>query len=310
MTEIFTIPSPHDSLPIELTRFDPAEPPAQARLLILHGMCEHRERYEDFAEFLASQGLEVYTMDWRGHGNTLVDGHLGYFADQSGYLVQTGDLIHIIETLDQGDLPFIVFAHSMGTLFARFLLQSRPYFCDLLILSGPPANNSKIGAAITLARLLSSIRPEAPSSLLQKLTFADYAKSVPKRKSDLDWLSVDPINVRKYREDPLCGFPFTARGFLDLFLLTKACFEKPSESVDLESYHLPIYLLRGKGDPCPRPEDGGPQANIQALKDWGFTEISEKVYDHSRHELLFDRDKKAVYRDVLDIINKHLRPAE
>lgn len=305
MIENFTIESLHDRIPIHLTKFQPMEGPARARLLILHGMCEHRGRYRHFAEFLARQGLEVYTMDWRGHGDTLVDGHLGYFASESGYLVQTGDLIHVIETLDKGDLPFLVFAHSMGTLYARFLLQSRPHFCDLLLLSGPPANNSKVGGAIFLARILSAIHPTAPSGFLQKLTFADYAQSVPNRKTDLDWISCDPENVAAYIADPLCGFPFTNRGFLDLYLLTRACFQEPS-SEEIISHDLPIHLFRGKGDPCPRPEDGGPEEIKNALRNWGFSQISEKVYEHSRHELLFDLDKEEVYRDLREVITTHL----
>lgn len=305
MTEDFTIQSLHDQIPIHLTKFQPEEGPVRARVLILHGMCEHRGRYRDFAQFLANHDLEVYTMDWRGHGETLVDGHLGYFASESGYLVQIGDLIHVIETIDRGDLPFLVFAHSMGTLYVRFLLQSRPHFCDLLLLSGPPANNSKVGGAILMARLLSAIRPEAPSSFLQKITFADYSKSIPDRKTELDWISCDPENVAAYIADPLCGFPFTNRGFLDLYLLTKACFERPSSEEKL-SYDLPIHLFRGKGDPCPRPKDGGPEEIKETLQAWGFSRISEKVYDHSRHELLFDLDKDQVYQDLLATINNHL----
>ena len=47
---------------------------------ISHGMTEHKERYEDFMSFLASNGYAAVIHDHRGHGASVNDGSdLGYF---------------------------------------------------------------------------------------------------------------------------------------------------------------------------------------------------------------------------------------
>ena len=52
---------------------------------ILHGMCEHKERYYDFMKYLAEKGYLCVIHDHRGHGSSVVsDADLGYFYD-AGY---------------------------------------------------------------------------------------------------------------------------------------------------------------------------------------------------------------------------------
>lgn len=50
---------------------------------IAHGMAEHKERYEKFAQKLAENGFAVYINDHIGHGKSVksID-DLGFFGDK------------------------------------------------------------------------------------------------------------------------------------------------------------------------------------------------------------------------------------
>lgn len=288
--------SKRDGSPMPLTFYGGLQ--TRARVLIIHGMAEHRGRYKDFADFLAGEGLEVYTYDLRGHGENLPDGIFGHFADQEGYEIQTRDLLDLCVKLRQ-DKPLVVFAHSMGTLFARYMLQKDPDFCDLLILSGAPADNPLIDFAILLAKALALLGKRRPSKLLSLMTNGVYALKIKDRKTNLDWLSFDETNVEAYQADPLCGFPLTRQGYLDLYQLTKAVYQTGLPRRDSD---LPIFFLSGSHDPCGDIEKMGIEKAKRFLQDCGFSKVQISYYRLSRHEILNDRDKEQVFSDVLNII--------
>ena len=52
---------------------------------IVHGMAEHRKRYEPFAQFLKSHGYAVVSFDLPGHGESIEDGLKGYFGEKDGW---------------------------------------------------------------------------------------------------------------------------------------------------------------------------------------------------------------------------------
>ena len=68
-TEAFTVCSRQDGLPLEVLLTLP-EPEEKLRGLvqISHGMCEHKERYLPFMEYLARHGYGAVIHDHRGHG--------------------------------------------------------------------------------------------------------------------------------------------------------------------------------------------------------------------------------------------------
>jgi len=61
-----------------------AEPEGSAKGIVqlVHGMAEHKERYYDFMEFLASRGYVAVIHDQRGHGASVKsEKDLGYMYD-------------------------------------------------------------------------------------------------------------------------------------------------------------------------------------------------------------------------------------
>ena len=82
----FYFPSVSGLADIHAASFMPEEKEVKAVLQIAHGMAEHLERYEAFAEVLCENGIAVYINDHLGHGKSVKnDDELGYFGEKAGW---------------------------------------------------------------------------------------------------------------------------------------------------------------------------------------------------------------------------------
>ena len=94
----------------------------KAILQISHGMVEHIERYNDFAEYMNEKGIYVVGQDHLGHGLSAAnDNELGFFHQTCGNEFVVND-IHNLRKLTQKkypDLPYFLLGHSMGSFLTR-----------------------------------------------------------------------------------------------------------------------------------------------------------------------------------------------
>ena len=80
----FTLYSHHDRLPLKGLLVCPETTP-RAIVQVSHGMCEHKERYLPFLQFLAEHGFVCVIHDHRGHGGSVRQPEdLGYFYPDGG----------------------------------------------------------------------------------------------------------------------------------------------------------------------------------------------------------------------------------
>jgi DNA-binding response OmpR family regulator len=80
--------------------------------------------------------------------------------------------------------------------------------------------------------------------MVDGMVLGPFSKAVPDAKTPQDWLSVNPENVEKYREDPLCGARFTLGSYAALFSLIKLMGEAGKyEEVWKE---LPILMISAR----------------------------------------------------------------
>lgn len=274
----------------------------KALVVIFHGMAEHQKRYESLASALNQAGFDVLTMDQRGHGDSLFDGTLkGHFADEEGWernLIDAHAMIQAVHT--DPSLPLIVFGHSMGTLVARSYLKRHPETVTGLYLSGSPDESPMAKIGILLAKTIAlTLGKRHPSPLLTKLSFGSFNQSIPHPKTAMDWLSVDEGNVRRYIADPLCGFDFTAQGFVDLLEGMHEVYQAtPWKVVHPE---LPIHFISGQEDPCHRP--GGLKKAVQCLSAQGYTQVSMAYDDGVRHEVFNDIHRAQATQDLIAWLN-------
>lgn len=283
---------------LSLSFFESEKEHAEGVVQIVHGMEEHKERYYDFALYLAAGGLHVAVADLRGHGEEAPK--LSHIADRRGddLLIRDQQVIASWITGRFPDLPVMLFGHSMGSIISRVLLQTDSARYVKAALSGYVNPNPAASVAIALGNATRVIKgSEAHSKLLDGLALGPYGKSIPDRKSDLDWLSCNEENVRKYIADPLCGAAFTVGSYCALFgLLNRMGKSGAYRNVNAD---MPVLLIAGKDDPCTGGEKG--RTNSRAvLEKAGFRNISAITYDHMRHEILNETEHEKVYQDLRD----------
>ena len=274
----------------------------KANVLVVHGMQEHKERYEGFASFLQEHGYNVVTSDLRGHGNNAPK--LSHIADKDGDKLIIQDQKKITEYIEEQfpNLPIYILAHSMGTMITRVLLQSDSKKYQKVALSGYVNPNPLGGVAVALGNIVGAFKkPDGHSKLLTSLAVGPFAKSVKDRKTDLDWLSYNEENVQRYIESPLCGIEFTVGSYKALFqFMNKMGKPKLFNEVNKE---LPFLLISGKDDPCTGGEKGR-KASYDALVKAGFNNIEVITLDNMRHEILQEKEKEKVYNDILNFFEK------
>lgn len=292
--------SDSDGLPLELAIIEP-EGEARGIVQFLHGMAEHKQRYYDFMEYLAGHGYICAIHDHRGHGASVKDNsHLGYFY--------TEDMNAIVEDAHQigqylkdryKDLGLSIFSHSMGTLVSRNYLKKYDDQNDKIVLCGPPVENSIVGVALTLAKILKPFYGKyKPNGILNSLAVEPFDKKFLGKNN---WLSTDTTEVDKYNSDPLCGFVFTTNGFINTFKLLKGAFD--SSDWDVKNPDLPILMIAGEDDPVIESVEKFDQL-VDFVENLGYTDVESNLYENKRHELLNEVDKDLIYEDVLQFLNK------
>ena len=123
MYKSFQIKSNYDQLKLDGIIISCENP--KGIVQISHGMCEHKERYINFMNFLSNHGYLCIIHDHRGHGKSIKDKNdLGYFYD-NGHLAIVEDLHQITLMIKQQypHLPLYLLGHSMGSLVVRCFCQ-------------------------------------------------------------------------------------------------------------------------------------------------------------------------------------------
>ena len=260
----------------------------RAVLQIAHGIAEHIERYDDFASFLAQNGILVVGNDHLGHGKSVsAPEDLGFFAEDNGWdhVVQDMDKLHDLIKADHPDLPYIFFGHSMGSFLTRTYIVKHPEKPDLVILSGTGHQSKALvysGYAMAEA-IVRAKGPRADGRFLNDLAFGAYNKKVPFPMTDFDWLSQDHEMVRKYINDPLCGFVAKASLYRDMMGGIK--FVTDQKNIDAMNKDTPVYFMSGDKDPVGDYGKGVERA-YKAFCQAGLRDVFMRLYPDGRHEML------------------------
>lgn len=276
---------------------------AKAVIQLVHGMEEHQERYEPFIEFLNSNGFSVVSSDMRGHGKNAPT--LGFFANKGGHKLLVADQMLITNYIKSqfASLPIYIFAHSMGTIITRVLLQNNSQNYSKVVLSGYPCWQLATSFGIFVCNVAKTFRgAKGKSKLIDKLSVGAFNKKIKNPQTNVDWISANEQNIQNYLADPLCGVGFTCSAFGDLFKLVRLM-HKPKLYKNVNS-SLQLLLLRGQDDPCVGGEKGATDSK-RVLAKAGFKDILANSYPNMRHEILNEVENQIVYQDVLEFfVNK------
>lgn len=277
----------------------------KAAVQLAHGYAEHIGRYDVFAGKLAEAGIVVYGNDHRGHGKT--SGNIGEaicFADEAGFDKVVADmraLTEIIQTENPG-IPLFLFGHSMGSMLTRRYIQL--YGDDLVgaVLSGSGVFSNgllKLGTVVAVLEIRRKGRAH-PSRLLDKLVFQNFNRGFKPARTDLDWLSRDGAEVDRFLADPMRGKIGSAGYFYDFFSGLLAM--NDSANIRLTPKGLPLHFISGTADPVGGKAGKGVVQTCRDYQHAGLQDVSYKLYQGARHELLNETIKDAVTQDVIEWI--------
>jgi alpha-beta hydrolase superfamily lysophospholipase len=251
-------------------------------VVLVHGMGEHLRRYDHVASALAAQGFEVYGHDHRGHGASLSRNHEPGQLGPNGWLALVDDLNLVIAQAksDYPGLPVAMVAHSMGSFATQQFLLDHGADVDAVALTGT--------AALDLL--------EPALDLSNDLDLSAFNAPFQPARTDFDWLSRDESIVDAYLSDPLCGFGIDSASAKDMFVGARRLAD-PAEVARMP-HDLPIYVAVGSKDPV----NGGLTllwALVDRYRAAGLADVTVRVYDDGRHEILNEINRAEVIDDLL-----------
>ncbi|GAB4353178.1 MAG: alpha/beta hydrolase [Gammaproteobacteria bacterium] len=278
---------------------------AVANLLVAHGMSEHAGRYADFATWLTNRRINTWAIEHRGHGAHCPPDKRGHFADHDGWEKVVADLNRLkraIRTQSPG-VPLIALGHSMGSYVALSAVMAEAEGYAGLLLTGSGLNpRLLLWAGLLVSRLERwRLGPRARSRLMSALSFGSFNRRFRPNRTPFDWLSRDEAQVERYLKDPLCGFHCTTQFWCDL-LRGQLRLYRLGRGETIPS-SLPVRLMSGTDDPVGRFGKGVEKLR-RLLETAGVQRVELQLIEGARHEVLNERDREAIWRDIADWVHR------
>ncbi len=273
---------------------------AKGVVQISHGMAEHASRYDNFAKFLNANGYIVFADDHRAHGETSKSasqkGVKGYHPGDI-YNDTVADEVYITSYLKQQyGLPVVYLGHSYGSMVGQRYIEECAEHTGAILCGSAMMKGALLNVGVCVSGMqYALLGGEKTGKMLDALTFGSYNKPF-KAEGEFGWLSRDREQVQKYLDDEECGYVMSI-AFFKYFLsgLKKAYKKENLAKIDLKK---PIGIFSGDQDPV-----GGNGKLVKKLyeqyKALGVEDVTLKLYEGGRHEILNETNNQDVYADFL-----------
>ena len=279
----------------------------KAVLQISHGMIEFIERYDEFATYLVENGYAVVGHDHLGHGSTVNNrDEWGYFVEQEASQTVVEDVYRVTCKIKEifPDTKLILLGHSMGSFIARRYLMTYGKELDAAIIMGTGSQPKlMLIAGKLIIKVLKFIYGDKHrSKFIEKVMFGAYNKRFSNNRNGKEWLTKDVEICKWYCNEPGCSFLFTLNGY-ELILETLGFIQRQT-NIDKIPKNLPIYIVAGKDDPVGNYGKGVEHV-YNVYKKTGIKDISIRLFENDRHEILNETDRQMVYKDILTWLDTH-----
>ena len=307
----FRYPSVNPGSHVYAFRLEPHTPP-RGIVQIAHGMAERISRYRDFAECLVKHGFVVTGNDHLGHGKTKASNdQYGFFGPFQGKNLLVEDM-HTLAVMTRElypDLPYFILGHSMGSFLLREYVTLYGGELDGAIIMGtgnPNATTLSLGLALT--RLIGALRgDDYRSKMIADMVDGTYNRKIADAQSPFDWISTVRDVVDAYNKDESTGFRFTMNGFEHMF--TNVIYAVSDKAFARTPKDLPLLLISGQQDPV---GDYGKQVDeVEAkYRASGVRDLTKLLYPDDRHEVLNEENRREVYGDIVQWLERYVVAAE
>ena len=249
---------------VHYERWEPDGSPARV-VVIVHGYAEYGARYRHVARVLVEQDAVVYAPDHLGHGRS--DGERALVVDFEHVVDDLRTLVSI--ALDQHpSMPVVMVGHSMGGLLAARFAQRYPDELAGLALLG-----AVIGDWHWARKVLA--QPKLPEAM-----------------TDFSGMSRDPAAVRAYASDPLIYHGPYKRSLLAAEIVALDRFR-----AQVDRLVMPVLFCHGTDDPFVDY-----RTSLAAVEAMPATDVTIRLYEGARHELVNETNRDDVIADVADFV--------
>jgi alpha-beta hydrolase superfamily lysophospholipase len=186
---------------------------------------------------------------------------------------------------DHPGLPLVMVAHSMGSFATQQFLLDHGTDVDAVALTGTTA--------------LDLLEPAL--DLSSELDLSAFNAPFQPARTDFDWLSREESIVDAYLADPLCGFGIDTTSAKDMFAGARRLAD-PAEVARMP-HDLPVYVAVGSKDPV----NAGLTllwALVDRYRAAGLGDVTVRVYDDGRHEILNEINRAEVIDDLLQWLHR------
>ena len=267
---------------------------------IHHGMAEHIDRYNYFAEQLNSKGFHVVGHNHLGHGNNKEHGE-GIFAKSEGWKKLCDEAKAVYEYFNNlfPEIPSYLFGHSMGSFVSISSLKNIKNL-DGIFLTGTflPSKGELflLKALLLFEKVVLRINE---NSKIHKINFQRLNAVFKNTRTEFDWLANDTHVVDKYIDDPDCGFVCSNSLWLDFIygcemVLREDTYKNTNKSIK-------IFLAGGADDPCISNGNG-----IDGLYHYfkkRYKNVKMKKFERMRHEIQNESCKDELLSSMESYLN-------
>jgi alpha-beta hydrolase superfamily lysophospholipase len=250
---------------------------ATATVVVVHGYGDHCGRYQNPVRSLRPRGFELFTFDYRGHGQA--GGRRGHVDRFTEYLDDVDRALEVARA--RGPRPLFLLGHSLGGLIAaRYVVERRMDFAGLVLSSPflaltarPPALKLAVG--------------RAASRWMPRLTMNNGL--------DAKTLSRDPAVGVAYDRDRFVHHVATARWFAETSAAQTRC------QADARAITLPVLVFAGEADAI-----ADSTITRVVFDRIASTDKTLTVYPGGYHELMNDTCKDEVLTALGAWLESHL----
>lgn len=292
--------------------------------LFIHDKYESSHTYKDVMKKFSSQGYICFGSDYVGHGNVI---DTSQEADkynnrgENGYAYIIEDIYKMYEMVIKDStkqknlststhdgkpaneicsdgVPFIsILGVGMGATIAKLFIIKYPQLVNALVLCGDKGHTIKSSLELVIYRFLShrygiNYIPRSFEAYIE----SKYNKFIENTRTGFEWITRDDHCLDRYMDNKKEQDKYSIGDYITFSQLEKV--STSNNWYRAFPKYLSLYLLSGGDDPV-NNYTRNLIPMLSNFRKYGAKNIIYKFYQDARHNLLIEKNRKQVMKDIL-----------